>query len=332
MKIIKQLKKASMGNNKKIKKNLSKKIDKKILKALKERFLKAKKEMKEAKNAYKTAKEFFDKKTKNKPNRPKSSSKAKTKKTDSNKVTAPKKPKSNARVTTLDKLEPTTSKKPIKRLPKALRVKKSKTNTKKRKTTLPKKVALKKTILKVVDPAPKKVKVTKKLIPKKVVSSVKPATKKNIPKIVVAKKTTPKKIVSSVKPATKKSIPKKVVKVSSEDVPFTLSKKITRTSKTAAKKKPTTQKRIVTQTQLENLKIVEGIGPAIEKLLKSKGINTVSDLSKTRIGVLRNILEEAGGRFKIHKPDTWARQARFAARGKFNELKEWQKELDGGKK
>ena len=122
------------------------------------------------------------------------------------------------------------------------------------------------------------------------------------------------------------------MKVSSEDVPFTSSKKITRTSKTAAKKKPTTQKRIVTQTQLENLKIVEGIGPAIEKLLKSKGINTVSDLSKTRIGVLRNILEEAGGRFKIHKPDTWARQARFAARGKFNELKEWQKELDGGKK
>ena len=78
------------------------------------------------------------------------------------------------------------------------------------------------------------------------------------------------------------SIPKKVVKVSSEDVPFTLSKRITRTSKTAAKKKPTTQKRIVTQTQLENLKIVEGIGPAIEKLLKSKEIGEDEEKSSEK--------------------------------------------------
>jgi len=252
MNIIKQLKKASMSKNKKVKKNLTKKIDKKILKALKKRFHKAKKEMKEAKEAYKIAKTFFDKK-------------AKKKGKSDNAKSAPKKPKSNAKVTTLSQLEPTTPKKTIKRLPKPLRIKKSKATLKKRKTTLPKKAT----------PSPKSV--------------AKPVAKE----IASTPKSTPKPV---------------------------------------AKKTPATRKPTITKVQMENLKIVEGIGPAIEKILKSKGIITVADLSKTRVGVLRNILEEAGNRFRIHKPDTWARQAKFAAAGKFAELKEWQKELNGGKK
>ena len=148
----------------------------------------------------------------------------------------------------------------------------------------------------------------KATLPKKV------AVKKTVLKVIepVAKKPAPKKVAatqkSTAKPVAKKPAPKKVT----------------------ARKTPT--KPTITKTQMENLKIVEGIGPAIEKILKSKGINTVADLSKTRIGILRTIMDEAGSRFRIHKPDTWARQARLAAAGKFDELKEWQKELNGGKK
>jgi len=311
MKIIKQLKKASMSN-KKVKKNLSKKIDKKILKALKQRFRKVGKEMKQAENAYKMAKDFFDKnqsekkaKKKGKADNAKSALKAKkanppkTKKTATKKAATKKKPKSNARVTTLSQLEPTTPKKTIKRLPKSLRIKKSKATAKKRKTTLPKKVAVKKTILKITNPAPTKV-----------TPVIKPVEKNPTPK-PVAKLTTP-----TAKTTVQKTTPKIVAS----------------TPKLVAKKTPATRKPTITKIQMENLKIVEGVGPVIEKILKSKGINTVADLSKTRIGVLRNILEEAGSRFRMHKPDTWARQAKLAAAGKFTELKELQKELDGGKK
>lgn len=314
MKIIKQLKKASMSNNKKAKKNLAKKIDKKILKALKQRFLKAKKEMKEAKDAYNIAKEFFEKnKSKKKTKSDNSKPAPKTKK-----VAAAKKPESNARVTTLSQLEPTTPKKTIKRLPKPLRIKKSKAPSKKRKTTLPKKVAVKKTVLKVVESTPEKATPTPKPVAKK--PATKPTPKKVTPRRKPVAKPVAKKTTPTAKTTVKKSTPRKVTSTPKS------------TPKPVAKKTPATRKPTITKAQMENLKIVEGIGPAIEKILKSKGIKTVADLSKTRIGVLRNILEEAGSRFRIHKPDTWARQARMAAAGKFAELKEWQKELNGGKK
>ncbi len=332
MKIIKQLKKATMSNNNKIKKKLAKKIDKKILKALEERYHKAKKQKEEAKTAFKMAKAFFEKnqaeKTSKKkdnvdqtksPTKTKAAKQPKTKKTVAKKSTS-KKPASNAKVTTLSQLEPT--KKNIKRLPKSLRVKKSKTTpkakstSKKGKTALPKKVAVKKTVLKVVESTPTKPEPTAKPITKKVTTPPKPAAKP------VTKKAPTKKNVanpkSETKPVAEKTAPKKAV-APRKSVAKPATKKVSA--------KPT-----ITKTQMENLKIVEGIGPAIERILKSKDIKTLADLSKAKIGVLRTIMAEAGSRFKIHKPDTWARQARLAAAGKFDELKEWQKELNGGKR
>ena len=81
----------------------------------------------------------------------------------------------------------------------------------------------------------------------------------------------------------------------------------------------------------EYLQIVEGIGPKIEKLLHAAGIKNWSDLSNTSVSDIKEILENAGPRYKMHDPTTWPKQAAMAAAGKFDELKEYQDELDGGK-
>lgn len=84
-------------------------------------------------------------------------------------------------------------------------------------------------------------------------------------------------------------------------------------------------------TEKDNLRKIEGIGPAIERLLNAAGINTFVELSEASVERLTEILSEGGPSFSIHKPDTWPRQAALAAAGQWEELKAWQDELDGGK-
>jgi large subunit ribosomal protein L27 len=81
----------------------------------------------------------------------------------------------------------------------------------------------------------------------------------------------------------------------------------------------------------DDLKKIEGIGPKIEQLLHDKGILTFSILAATSAEDVKAILTEAGPRYTIHDPATWGKQAEMAAAGKWDELKAWQKELDGGK-
>ena len=80
----------------------------------------------------------------------------------------------------------------------------------------------------------------------------------------------------------------------------------------------------------DDLKIIEGIGPKIEEILQNVGIKTWEQLSKTAPTQLSSILLAAGSRYKSHNPSTWPKQARMAADGKWDELKVWQDELDGG--
>ncbi|HOY18526.1 MAG TPA: helix-hairpin-helix domain-containing protein [Haliscomenobacter sp.] len=80
----------------------------------------------------------------------------------------------------------------------------------------------------------------------------------------------------------------------------------------------------------EDLKIVEGIGPKIEDLLKAAGINTWEDLSNTSVARLYEILDAAGENFRLAKPTTWPRQAGLAADGRWEELKDYQDFLDKG--
>lgn len=86
-----------------------------------------------------------------------------------------------------------------------------------------------------------------------------------------------------------------------------------------------------TEDAEDDLKVVEGIGPKIESILKASGIRTLGVLADTSTERLREIMAEAGSRFKSHDPKTWPVQAGLATDGKMAELKAWQGELKGGK-
>ncbi|MDX1943159.1 MAG: helix-hairpin-helix domain-containing protein [Saprospiraceae bacterium] len=80
----------------------------------------------------------------------------------------------------------------------------------------------------------------------------------------------------------------------------------------------------------EDLKVIEGIGPKIEQLLKDAGIMNWTDLSMTSIQRLREILDAGGESFRIANPGTWPKQAELAAAAKWGELSAYQEFLDGG--
>lgn len=81
----------------------------------------------------------------------------------------------------------------------------------------------------------------------------------------------------------------------------------------------------------DDLKIVEGIGPKIEGLLNAAGINTWAELAAAPVDRLQQILDAAGERYRLAVPNTWPRQAQLANEGKWDELKELQDQLKGGK-
>jgi small subunit ribosomal protein S1 len=85
------------------------------------------------------------------------------------------------------------------------------------------------------------------------------------------------------------------------------------------------------ETKSDDLKKIEGIGPKISELLASSGYPTFALLAEADVEKLKEILAEAGSRYKMHDPTTWPQQAAMAAEGKWDELKKWQDELDGGK-
>lgn len=80
-----------------------------------------------------------------------------------------------------------------------------------------------------------------------------------------------------------------------------------------------------------DLKVVEGIGPKIEGLLKAGGINTWSELAAADVTRIQTILDEAGPRYKLAIPRTWPQQAGLAAKGEWKALKALQDDLRGGK-
>ncbi|MEP6987596.1 MAG: hypothetical protein ABI970_18475 [Chloroflexota bacterium] len=86
-----------------------------------------------------------------------------------------------------------------------------------------------------------------------------------------------------------------------------------------------------TTDQPDDLKIIEGIGPKMEKALQAAGINTFAMLAGTSEAHLREAISAAGMRFAPSMP-TWAEQASYAANGDFVGLEAFQKTLLSGRK
>jgi predicted flap endonuclease-1-like 5' DNA nuclease len=81
----------------------------------------------------------------------------------------------------------------------------------------------------------------------------------------------------------------------------------------------------------DDLKKIEGIGPKIEQLLNNAGIHSFRELAETNVERIQEILDAAGDSFRLAKPNTWPKQAEMAADGRWDELKAWQDELNGGR-
>lgn len=114
-------------------------------------------------------------------------------------------------------------------------------------------------------------------------------------------------------------------------------------SKTAAPKAPAAKKAapaldlaagkaaLGVTVKLDDLKLIEGIGPKIEGLMKADGITTWAELSKANVERLRAILDAAGPRYNIHDPGTWPKQAGLLAAGKWDEFVALTNALKGGR-
>jgi len=98
-----------------------------------------------------------------------------------------------------------------------------------------------------------------------------------------------------------------------------------------AKKAPAKKKAAPKATGADDLTKIEGIGPKISEILINNGITTFAQLAASTPETISGFLAEAGNRFKSHNPGTWPDQSKMAADGKWDELKKWQDELDGGR-
>lgn len=80
----------------------------------------------------------------------------------------------------------------------------------------------------------------------------------------------------------------------------------------------------------DDFTIVEGIGPKINGLIHDAGIHTYEELGDTLVDDIQTVLDDAGSSYKFAKPGTWPAQADMAAENRWEALKNWQSELNGG--
>ncbi|MBU2928173.1 50S ribosomal protein L21 [Winogradskyella psychrotolerans] len=80
----------------------------------------------------------------------------------------------------------------------------------------------------------------------------------------------------------------------------------------------------------DDLKKIEGAGPKAAEALVNAGFETFEKVANAKPEELSTILSEASSRLSHIVTDTWPKQAKLAADGKWDELKELQDRLDGG--
>ncbi|NNE55676.1 MAG: 50S ribosomal protein L21 [Flavobacteriales bacterium] len=142
-----------------------------------------------------------------------------------------------------------------------------------------------------------------------------------------AKKAAPKK---EEKVEAKEEAPKAKAEAPKKEAPKKETPKAEAPKKEAAPKKESKPK-AAKADKGDDLRKVEGIGPKIAEVFNNAGISTFAELAATDIERCKEILAEAGSRYKSKDPTTWPKQAGLAAEGKWDELKEWQDNMKGGK-
>jgi predicted flap endonuclease-1-like 5' DNA nuclease len=120
-----------------------------------------------------------------------------------------------------------------------------------------------------------------------------------LPNAKVKVKETRKAISEVVKPAKKSD----EVKIADEVVP---------NAKVSVKPVLKTEE-VKSVEKLDDLKVIDGIGPKLEMILQDGGIKTYEQLAEAKITTLKEILIAAGPRFKMYDPSSWRQKAELAA-------------------
>ena len=87
---------------------------------------------------------------------------------------------------------------------------------------------------------------------------------------------------------------------------------VTTTAKVATKKASTQAKKVATVAATivkDDLKLINGIGPKLEKIFNENGIETFAQLAKASEAKIKSILEKAGPIFKNANFSDWVKQA-----------------------
>ena len=92
-----------------------------------------------------------------------------------------------------------------------------------------------------------------------------------------------------------------------------------------------TEKPAKTAKKADDLTRIEGIGPKAGEALKEGGVATFEQLASSKPEDIKEILTKSGGHFNALDPASWPQQAELAAAGKWDELKELQDKLVGGR-
>jgi len=81
---------------------------------------------------------------------------------------------------------------------------------------------------------------------------------------------------------------------------------------------------------VDDLEIIEGIGPKIADLFRAQGVKTFAQLAAMTAAQIQPMLDEAGPNFRLANPETWPDQADLAARNRWKALKAMQDGLAAG--
>ena len=84
------------------------------------------------------------------------------------------------------------------------------------------------------------------------------------------------------------------------------------------------------EENIDDLKVIEGIGPKISRVLQEAEISTYAELANTSASRLQEILGDAD--IRLGDPTTWPEQAKLAEAGEWDSLEVLQDDLKDGKR
>ena len=125
---------------------------------------------------------------------------------------------------------------------------------------------------------------------------------------------------------TKKVEEKAAVEEVKEEVAEEVAETKSEAKETAKKAEP----KKVAKTEADDLTKIEGIGPKGAEALVKAGVDTYEKLSKAKADKIKEILTEASSRMAHLDPTSWPKQAKMAADGEWDALKEWQDKAKAG--